>query len=145
MTLCGLCLFCPWVASGFLWPWLYQTSYEAFQLGVFRGAEKLLICCPGCSRSPGRPSDYRVFRGAVKSLSSVKLSGRRGAMDYGLCFCVCSRTIGNLSVSWVSCLACHRAPRRSLDCGICCQVALCSEEILGYLQAVVYSVERTSW
>lgn len=22
-----------------------------------------MICCPGCSRSPGRPSDYGVFRG----------------------------------------------------------------------------------
>jgi hypothetical protein len=34
--------------------------------GVFGVADKPLICCPVCNRSPWRPSDYGIFRGAVK-------------------------------------------------------------------------------
>ena len=51
--------------------------------GLFRGAEKLLICCPGFSRSPGRPLDCWVFRGAVQLLSCVKMFFM---VSYGLWF-----------------------------------------------------------
>jgi hypothetical protein len=45
-------------------------------------------------------------------------------MDCGFCFPVCSRTPGRLSFCWVSCPACHRAPRKSSDC--CgCQLPSC--------------------
>jgi hypothetical protein len=48
-----------------------------WRVGVgFRKAEKLLICCPGCSRSPGQTSEFWVFRGAVKLLSYGKLFSR---------------------------------------------------------------------
>ena len=43
---------------------------------LFRRAEKLLICSPGCSRSPERPLYCWVFREAVKVLSCVKLFSR---------------------------------------------------------------------
>jgi hypothetical protein len=39
------------------------------ECGVFPGTDKLLICCSGCSRSPRKSSDYRVFKGAVKLFS----------------------------------------------------------------------------
>ena len=98
LCLDGAYLFCPWPASGHLvgqWPWLQQMSCGAFWLwglqrdmhtgdflpwlqlsfwmplncGIFRGTENLLICCPGCRRYIGMPSDYSVFRGLVKVLS----------------------------------------------------------------------------
>jgi hypothetical protein len=68
-----------------------------------------------------------------------------GSSDCGFCLSVCSRILGRLSVCWVSCSACHRAPRRSSDCPVCCPGALCTEELLGCLQAVVSSGEQTSW
>jgi hypothetical protein len=70
----GVCLFCPWVASGLqvgLCPWLFETTCWPSNCGLFRGSEKLLICCPSCSRSPGRPSNCWVFSGAVKLLSKL--------------------------------------------------------------------------
>jgi hypothetical protein len=39
-------------------------------LGLFTGAEKLLIYCSCCSKSLGRPSDSWVSSGAVKLLSN---------------------------------------------------------------------------
>lgn len=100
---------------------------------VFRGTERLLIYCSDCSRSPGRTLNCWVFR-EVKLLSCMKMFSR-GPRDSGFCFSVCSSTPGMLLVCWVSCTACHRAPVRSADCGVCCPVALCTEELLGCLQA----------
>jgi hypothetical protein len=54
---------------------------------------------------------------------------------------VYSRTPRMLSVSWVICPAFHRAPKRSLDYGVTCQFALCTEELLGCLQAVVWCLQ----
>ena len=97
LSLSGAYLFCPWPASGHLvgqWPWLQQMSCGAFWLwglqrdmhtgdflpwlqlsfwmplncGIFRGTEKLLICCPDCRRSTRRHSDCWFFRGIVKVL-----------------------------------------------------------------------------
>ena len=60
-----------------------------------------------------------------------------GVTDFGSFFCLCSRTQGRLSVCLASSPACLRAPRRSSDCSDSCPVALCTEELLGCLQAVV--------
>jgi hypothetical protein len=72
-----------------------------------------------------------------------------GPIDCGICFPVCSRTLGRLSacqvVCQVSCPVCHRAPGMSSDCGVCCPVTLCTEELLGCLQPEVSSGEQTSW
>jgi len=123
---------------------------------VFGGVEKLLICCPGCSRSPGRPSDW-IFREAVKLLSCVKLfSGVCVcvcvcvcvylSMDCGFCFLVCSQTLRGLSLFCVSFFfVCYRVSGRSADCNIWCPVVLCTEELLGWLQAVVSWVQWLSW
>ena len=107
-----------------------------FNRGLFRGAEKLLICCPGCNRSPGRPLNCWVFRGAGKLLSCEKMFSR-GPTVYGFCFPVCRRTSRKFSVCRVSCPACHRAPGRSSDW---CLLPICPvyRELLGYLQAVVF-------
>jgi hypothetical protein len=63
-------------------PWGLPTG------GLFRGAKKLLICCPGCSRTPGRPLDSWVFRRTVKLLSYVKMFSGVGCGEggYGLWF-----------------------------------------------------------
>ena len=53
--------------------------------GIFRAVEKLLICCSGYSRSPRRPLDCCVFRGAVKLLSCVKLRCLRIVVSISLC------------------------------------------------------------
>ena len=82
-------------------------------------------------------------------------------MDCGFCFFVCNRTPRRLLVCCVSCPACHRAPRRSSDCGwlssclvyrgtpgmpsncvvfrgvhklvISCSIVLCAADLLGGL------------
>ena len=53
------------------------------QWELFREAEKLLICCCGRSRSPGRSSEGWVFRGDCKLLSYVKMFSR---LAFRLCF-----------------------------------------------------------
>jgi hypothetical protein len=136
VTLSGVCLFCPWVALGLpvgLWPGCSRESMGLSNRGLFWGAETLLICCPGCSRSPGRPSNFWVFRGAVNLLSCVKMFSR-GSMDCGFCFPVYSKTPQRHSVCQVSCVVFHRASRRSSNYGVCCSVAKCTKELLGYLR-----------
>jgi hypothetical protein len=78
------------------------------------------------------------------SCCPVRRCSPEGPMHCHFCFPVCSRTPGRLSVSPVNCPACHRAPGRSSECGVCCLVVLCTEELLGCLQAVVSSGEQTS-
>ena len=56
--LSGVCLFCPWVDTGLLIGLgCSRAPIGPSNRGLFTGAEKLRICCLGCSRSPGRPSD----------------------------------------------------------------------------------------
>ena len=84
--------------------------------GIFRSPDKELICCPGCSRSPVRPSDCWVFGGAAKLCSSCY--GEGTCMECVFCFPVCTRMSGRLSV-----------------CCVCC---LHATEPLGYLQNLVF-------
>ena len=64
-------------------PGCSKPSVGPFNSVLFREAEKLLICCPGFSRSPGRPSDCWVFRGADKLLS-------RSGLQSMVCIYLCT-------------------------------------------------------
>jgi hypothetical protein len=75
--------------------------------------------------------------------SSVKLFSI--STDYGFFFLVWSRTPGRLSFCWVICLVCHKTSRISSDCVVCSPVALCTEELLKCLEALVFSWEEINW
>jgi hypothetical protein len=57
-----------------------------------------------------------------------------GHTNCDFCFPVCNRTLGIISVCWVSHLACHRASGRCSDCGVYCPVSLCTKEVLRCLR-----------
>jgi hypothetical protein len=102
--------------------------------GIFREADKLLIGLQHVS--------WDAFRllGLQRSCQAVVLyeDGFQGVTtDCSFCFSVCRRTPGRLSVHWISFPACHRASLISSDSYVCCPVALCTEELLGCLQALV--------
>jgi hypothetical protein len=110
--------------------------------GLFRGAEKLLICCPRCSRSPGGPSNSWGLQRSSEAVVLCKMFSR-GPTHCGFCFPVCSRTPGRLSVCQVSYQACHRDPGMPSSCDvfrradklvISCSVALCAADLLGCLR-----------
>ena len=62
---------------------VFLPSVGPSNCGVLRGVEELSIRCPGCSRSPVRPLDSLVFRGAVNLLPCVQMFSREA---YGLWF-----------------------------------------------------------
>jgi hypothetical protein len=142
----GVCIFCPWVVSGLLVglrPWLYQTTCGTFQLGALQRCRETADFLTWLQLI-----FWKTFRllGFQRSSQAIVLFSRGlGGMDCSFCFLVCSRTIRRLSVCWVSCPTCHRAPRTSSDCGVCYPVVLCTEELLGCLQDVVFSGQQTSW
>lgn len=105
-------------------------------MGYSWGTEKLLISCPACSRFPEIPSDYWVFRRAVKLLSCVML------FSTGVgCVCKAVRTV----VSVCLCSAELQGSFHSVG-----SVTLCPSEHPGDFQTVVSvsqlpCVQQTSW
>lgn len=128
-------------SCGGLWPRRPPVGPSNWM--VFRGAEKLLLCCPTCSRPPG--GLQTVGSSEEQSNCCLLLSYSGGGLGGGgeglwflfLCVQPYSR---RLSVFWVSCPACHSAPGRSSDC-VNCPVALCTKDLLGCFQAVVSWVQ----
>jgi len=119
---------------------------------IFKGAEKLLICCPACSRSPGRPSDCGIFRGTFKMCplwscsgdtdgggwqwTVVSLSLRAATGQGGLLLILATalpvtETLGGLqivvSISQLPCI--KRTSWNALNCGV-----LCALHLLGCLK-----------
>jgi hypothetical protein len=52
--------------------------------GVFRGADKEMISCPECTRTPGMPSSYVVSREGrlAGDLPPEEGTGRKGIHDF---------------------------------------------------------------
>lgn len=89
--------------------------------GLFRRAEKLLICISGYNRSTGRPSYYWVFREAVKVLSCVKLFSRGAYRLWFLFPCV---QHGGFQEGQLPCML--QSPQEVFktvvcNCAVCCK------------------------
>ena len=93
--------------------------------GVFRGADKELICCPGCSRSPVSPSDFWVFGGTAKFWSTCY--GEGTCMECDFCFPVCTRMSGRLSVCCVCCPTRRRTSGISSESGVFYPISFCAD------------------
>jgi hypothetical protein len=85
--------------------------------GLFMGTEKLLICCRGCSKSPGRPSDCWVFSGAVKLLSNCSESrGSSTTLSASTALSAAGSQLLNCSeCSGFNCSECSRSYRMDWD------------------------------
>lgn len=136
---------------------LHQISWYVWSLGcsrlpigslscmIFIGAEQLLIYCHICSRFPGRPSVCWIFRQSNFFSRGKLLCGVKRGYELWFPFpCVQQKSretfslLDQLTFLPQSILEC-------VDCGICCPVALCSEDLLRYLQVLVSCVRWISW
>jgi len=106
-----------------------------------RSSEWQRSCCFVALASVDLLEDFKLL-GLQRSCQTVVLCETVLWQGQGICYGlwfqpIYSWPLGRLSVFYVSCPACHRALGMSSDSDFVFPVALCTEEILELLQAVV--------